>query len=250
MRFSFLRFIWGVPGLALVWFFWWLITHSLSGIASLFTPAAAFASLWEMLWHGNLPEHGFVSLQRVAIGLSLALAIGVPIGLLIGCFSALERLSMPVMQLLRMISPLSLMPVAVMALGVGDRPIWFLLTFAAVWPLIINTASGVKHLHPGWLTLARSLSATPLEILLHIILPGVLSHMLTGVRLAIGILWIVLVPCEMLGVTSGLGYAILDARDRLAYSELMAVIIVIGVIGFVMDGLARLLIRRSALNRA
>lgn len=248
MKLFVLRFVWGVPGLAAVLVFWWLATHSLSGIAGLFSPAAAFVSLWEMLWHGNLLAHSAVSLQRVAIGLLLALVIGVPVGLLIGCFNTLEQLTMPVMQLLRMISPLSWMPVAVMVLGVGDRPVWFLLTFAAVWPLIINTASGVKHLHPGWLTLARSLSATPWETLLHIILPGVLSHLLTGVRLAIGILWIVLVPCEMLGVTSGLGYAILDARDRLAYSELMAVIITIGVIGFAMDGLARLLIRRYAIK--
>ncbi|MCL2896904.1 ABC transporter permease [Brenneria tiliae] len=248
MKLFFLRLAWGVPGLFIALIVWWLATRSLDGIAALFAPAAAFASLWEMLWHGNLLAHSAVSLQRVAIGLLLALLIGIPIGLLIGCFAALERLSMPVMQLLRMISPLSWMPVAVMALGIGDRPVWFLLTFAAVWPMIINTASGVKHLHAGWLMLARSLSATPLETLWHIILPGILSHLLTGIRLAIGILWIVLVPCEMLGVSSGLGYAILDARDRLAYSELMAVIVTIGVIGFAMDGLARLLIQRYAIK--
>ena len=126
-----------------------------------------------------------------------------------------------------------------MLLGIGDRPIWFLLSFAAVWPVLLNTASGVRQLPPGWLLLARSLSATRRETLWHIILPGVRAHILTGVRLAIGILWIVLVPCEMLGVSSGLGYAILDARDRLDYSALMAVIVTIGAIGFLMDWLTR-----------
>ncbi len=87
--------------------------------------------------------------------------------------------------------------------------------------------------------LAKSLSATRKEVLLKIILPGVLGHILTGVRLAIGVIWIVLVPCEMLGVSSGLGYFILDTRDRLAYSELMAVIVLIGALGFILDGLAQ-----------
>jgi NitT/TauT family transport system permease protein len=81
-------------------------------------------------------------------------------------------------------------------------------------------------------------------VLLSIVVPGVLGHVLTGTRVAIGIIWIVLVPCEMLGVSSGLGYFILDTRDRLAYSELMAVIVLIGALGFILDGLAQTLHRR------
>ena len=97
----------------------------------------------------------------------------------------------------------------------------------------------MKQLDPRWLQLTRSLSATRWETLSRVIVPGVLGHVLTGVRLAIGIIWIVLVPCEMLGVSSGLGYYILDTRDRLAYSELMAVIVLIGALGFLLDGLAQ-----------
>lgn len=81
------------------------------------------------------------------------------------------------------------------------------------------------------------------ETLRHVILPGVLGHILTGVRLAIGILWIVLVPCEMLGVSAGMGYFILDTRDRLAYSELMAMVLLIGALGFLLDAAARGLYR-------
>ena len=143
-----------------------------------------------------------------------------------------------------MISPLSWMPIAVMVFGIGDAPIYFLLSFAAVWPVILNTAAGVKQLNPQWLLLARSLSAPRTEVLFRIVLPGIMGHILTGVRLAIGIIWIVLVPCEMLGVTSGLGYFILDTRDRLAYSELMAVIVLIGALGFALDSLAQRLHRR------
>jgi NitT/TauT family transport system permease protein len=143
-----------------------------------------------------------------------------------------------------MISPLSWMPIAVMALGVGDAPVYFLLTFAAVWPIVLNTAAGVRQLEPSWLQLASSLAATRTETLLHVTLPGIVGHVLTGARLAVGIVWIVLVPCEMLGVSAGLGYYILDTRDRMAYSELMALVILIGILGFALDYTLRKLSKR------
>ena len=124
-------------------------------------------------------------------------------------------------------------------LGIGDAPVIFLLAFAAVWPIVLNTAAGVAALDPNWLLLGRSLAATPFERLSRIILPGITPHLLTGVRLAIGLLWIVVVPAEMLGVSAGLGYFILDTRDRLAYPELMATIVFIGLLGWALDLLAR-----------
>jgi NitT/TauT family transport system permease protein len=145
-----------------------------------------------------------------------------------------------------MISPLSWMPIAIMIFGIGDQPVYFLLCMGAVWPIILNTAAGVRNLDPGWLMLAQSMSASRLEMLLRVVLPGILGSILTGTRLAIGMIWVLLVPCEMLGVTSGLGYFILDTRDRLAYSELMAVIVLIGILGYLLDSLARSLQRRWA----
>jgi NitT/TauT family transport system permease protein len=130
-----------------------------------------------------------------------------------------------------------------MVLGVGNAPVYFLLAFAAIWPILLNTATGVGQLDKNWLLLSQSLSATRSELVLRLVLPGITAHILTGVRLAIGIIWIVLVPAEMLGVTAGLGYFILDTRDRLAYDELMAGILVIGLIGFLLDWFARWLYR-------
>jgi NitT/TauT family transport system permease protein len=103
----------------------------------------------------------------------------------------------------------------------------------------MSTSAGVAHLDRRWVQLGESLAATRAEMLWHIYVPGIAAHVLTGVRLAIGILWIVLVPAEMLGVSAGLGYLILDTRDRLAYSELTAVIVVIGALGFLLDLTAR-----------
>lgn len=244
---SALPWLLGLGGLFLLFGLWWLgvaLFGPGDGLAALFSPQATLASLVELLGRGELYQHVGVSLRRILVGLSLALLVGVPLGLLVGAWRNLEWATTPAFQFLRMISPLSWMPVAVMLMGVGDRPIYFLLAFAAVWPILLNTAAGVKSLDPRWLQLTRSLSATRRETLTRVVLPGVLGHVLTGVRLAIGILWIVLVPCEMLGVSAGLGYYILDTRDRLAYSELMAMVLLIGALGFCLDAAARALYRR------
>jgi len=232
----------GAAGLAVLVALWWLGTWLLQDsipLAARLTPCATFASLYELLAQNQLTGHTLMSLKRVVVGLALALLLGVPIGLAIGSSRLLEESTGSAFQFLRMISPLSWMPIAVMVFGIGDAPIYFLLTFAAVWPIILNTAAGVRQLDPKWLMLANSLSATRLEVLCRVVIPGILGHILTGVRLAIGIIWIVLVPCEMLGVSSGLGYFILDTRDRLAYSELMAVIVLIGALGFLLDTVAQ-----------
>jgi NitT/TauT family transport system permease protein len=237
----------GLLGLASVFALWWLgmaLFSSGAGLTTLFTPQATLSSLLELLQRPELFEHVWVSLKRIFIGLGLALLVGVPLGLLVGSWRNLEWATTPAFQFLRMISPLSWMPIAVMLMGVGDQPIYFLLAFAAVWPILLNTAAGVKQLDSRWLQLARSLSASRWETLTRVVIPGVLGHVLTGVRLAIGILWIVLVPCEMLGVSAGLGYYILDTRDRLAYSELMAMVLLIGVLGFLLDAGARALYAR------
>jgi NitT/TauT family transport system permease protein len=169
----------------------------------------------------------------------LCRTFGVPLGVLTGLSKRFAKGTTPLFQFLRMVSPLSWMPIAVMVLGVGDAPVYFLLAFAAVWPMLLNTAAGVAQLDPNWLLLARSLSATRRETVLHVVLPGITAQILTGVRLAIGIIWIVLVPAEMLGVSAGLGYFILDTRDRLAYDELMAAIVLIGALGYALDLAAR-----------
>ena len=242
----------GTSGIGVLLILWWVGTDVIAtplGFVRHFSPTSAFVTLAQLVTQSDLPIHILVSLRRVVVGLGLALLIGVPLGLAVGSYSLLNAATSPAFQFLRMISPLSWMPIAVMVFGVGDRPIYFLLTFAAVWPILMNTAEGVKSLEPSWLRLAASLSATRWETLRHVIFPGVLGHVLTGLRLAIGIVWIVLVPCEMLGVSAGLGYFILDTRDRLAYSELTAVVLVMGLLGFLLDAAARGLYRMAGRNR-
>lgn len=243
----------GLSGLFLLLLLWWAGTDLLAdegSFARRFSPASALPALYYLLTGSDLTQHVLVSVKRVLVGLGIALVIGVPVGLLVGSSRLAESATTPAFQFLRMISPLSWMPIAVMVFGIGDAPIYFLLAFAAVWPILLSTVAGVRQLDQHWLLLARSLAATGWETLLRVIVPGVLGHVLTGLRLAIGITWIVLVPCEMLGVQAGLGYFVLDTRDRLAYSELMATVIAIGVIGYMLDVAARLIVQRYAPARA
>lgn len=244
--------VWPALGLVAAAALWWLAIHGQGQASPMGQMAARFSpeSTWlaaQTLWHGGeIGHHAWISLQRVGLGLLLALLIGVPLGLLVGTLRRFEQATSAVFQFLRMISPLSWMPLAVMALGVGEAPVVFLLVCAAVWPIVLNVAAGIAAIDPQWLTLAASLGANRRERLWRVIVPAIASHLLTGIRLAIGLIWVVLVPAEMLGVNAGLGYFILDTRDRLAYGELMATILFIGLLGFALDCLARQAHRRWA----
>jgi NitT/TauT family transport system permease protein len=225
---------------------WWLLTSVAGGnsqLLSAFAPQRAIPAIGELATRGVLLPDVGTSLWRLLVGILIAAVVGVPLGLGIGLSQTAERATRPLFQFLRMVSPLSWAPVAVGLFGIGDEPVIFLVAAAAVWPIVLNTAAGVHAVDPGHILVARSLGARRGEILGSVVLPSARGHLLTGLRLALGIAWVVLVPAEMLGVTSGLGYEILNARDQLAYDQLMAVILVIGSLGYALDALARRALR-------
>lgn len=224
---------------------WWLITTVLSGSHSLLrqtAPQKVVPALADLFGRGVLTDDIGISLWRLLIGLLAAAVLGIPAGLLLGLSGWLDRAVLPLVQFVRMISPLSWAPIAVAVFGIGNQPVIFLITVAAVFPILLNTAAGVHAIEPGFLYVARSFHATRLELLTAVVLPAVRGHVLTGLRIALGIAWVVLVPAEMLGVRSGLGYQILNARDQLAYDQVVGVIVVIGILGFGMDLIARRLL--------
>lgn len=180
------------------------------------------------------------SLRRVLVGICLALVFGIPSGLLIGFYRSLRLVSYPAIQFLRMISPLSWMPIALIIFEGFEAAIYFLITVATVWPVILNTVFGVARVNPGWLKMARNQGASDWQLIRYIIIPASLPYIMTSLRLGLGVAWIVLVPVEFLGVSSGLGYLINDARDTLEYDRLMALVLAIGILGFAMDGLIHL----------
>ena len=224
---------------------WWLASSVLSQPHSLLrqtAPDTVVPAAFDLLNRGVLLPDAGISLWRLLIGLCLAAVIGVPAGLFLGLSTTAERAARPVIQFLRMISPLSWTPIAVAVFGIGSQPVIFLIAAAAVWPILINTTAGVHGIEPGYLHVARSFHATRVEVLTSVILPAIRGHIQTGIRIALGIAWVVLVPAEMLGVRSGLGYQILNARDQLAYDQVVAVILVIGVLGYALDVAARRLL--------
>ncbi|MEW6436565.1 MAG: ABC transporter permease [Pseudomonadota bacterium] len=229
--------IWAVGGA--------LLAHSSQGAAFAgFAPRPALTRLVTMLVDGSLREALLPSLRRIGFGLGWAAAFGIPIGVLVGHSVLFRELTHVPFQLLRMISPLAWMPVAILTFPTWEGAIVFLIAAAAVWPIIFATANGLQKLDPDWFKLAKNLGARPWHLLTIIILPAIAQDILVGLRLALGVAWIVLVPAEYLGVTSGLGYAINDARDTLEYDRLAALIVAIGTIGFALDGVLLLAIRR------
>jgi len=206
----------------------------------------AFPVLWE---EGKIQKAVAASGFRLGSGLAIAIIIGVPIGILMGRSKRFRELSNSPFQFLRMISPLSWMPLAVLVFATWNGSIIFLIAMASVWPVAFSTAAGLAKVDPAWFKVARNLGAKPLDMLTKIILPAISYDVFTGIRLALGVAWIVLVPAEYLGVTSGLGYSIEDARETLSYNHLTAIVLVIGIIGYALDSICVLLIKHFSWER-
>lgn len=246
-KFQLKNFLYPVLGIAVAVVMWHCLTafvlHN-QQFGQALSPLPVFQSLLSVINVETFQRHVLPSLQRVIVGLLIAFCAGVPVGLMIGYFSTLNKLTYLVFQFIRIISPLAWMPLAIMLFGVGTSAVVFLVAIAAVWPIILNTAHGVHSINPTWIKVLRMLGGNHRDVLSRAVVPAVIPDILAGLRIAIGLSWIVLVPAEMLGVPSGLGYFILDTRDRFSYSELGAVILVIGFLGFASDWIIRLLQRR------
>ena len=233
--------------LAVWWVGGWIVASNPATVNFAgFAPMATFERLWRMLISGEALRMALPSLGRIGGGLAWAIAIGVPFGILVGRFRAVREASSVPFQFLRMISPLAWMPIAVMAFATWNGAIVFLIGVAAIWPVLFSTAHGYRRIDPAWFKVARNLGARPWHMLFTIILPAIAQDSLAGIRLAVGVAWIVLVPAEFLGVTSGLGYAINDARDSLEYDRLGATVVIIGIIGFALDFLCERAVRRAS----
>ncbi|ERG98044.1 MAG: ABC-type nitrate/sulfonate/bicarbonate transport system, permease component [Haloquadratum sp. J07HQX50] len=224
-----------VAGLLLGLAIWYLVTTYSSGVITNFHPVDSFVVLGELVTTPSFYNHVLVSIMRFAIALTLCVSIGIPLGILVGFFDAAERATTVLFQFMRMISPLAWFPIAIIVFGVGTGSAVFVMFMAGIWPILLNTAHGIATIDEDWLTVAESLGGDTRQIIRRIIAPAIVPDMLTGLRLSVGILWIILVPAEMLGVNTGLGYYVLDARDRFAYAEIPAVMIIIGFIGYWLD---------------
>lgn len=208
------------------------------------TPWEVARGIAELARKGLLLKYVVASLYRVTWGFSLAVLVGVPFGLFLGWFRPAFQAFNPMIQVLRPISPIAWIPLAILWFGVSDAAPVFLIFLASVFPITVSATAAVQNLQPVYLRAAHNFELGRLQLFRRVILPATLPQILTGLRIALGIAWLVVVAAEMIAVNSGLGYLIIDARNAgKRYDLVVAGMVVIGVIGLVLDLLVRRLER-------
>jgi NitT/TauT family transport system permease protein len=208
------------------------------------TPGQAALAIVELAEKGLLVRYMVASLFRVTWGYLAALLIAVPLGVLLGLWRRGELALNPILQLLRPISPLAWIPIAILWFGVGDVSAMFLIFLASVLPLTLTTVHAVHNIEGVHLSAGRNFGLTNRELVRSVIVPAILPQLIVGMRITLGIAWLVVVAAEMIAVNSGLGFLIVDARNAgNRYDLVVAGMVLIGVIGVVLDLMMRRLER-------
>jgi NitT/TauT family transport system permease protein len=176
------------------------------------------------------------SLRRVAFGFGAAAIVGIPLGLTLGWYPALNQVLNPVLQILRPISPIAWIPVAIIFFGIGDRAAIFLIFLGSFFPIVVACVSGVSNVPAIFRRAGRNFGLSPTQILARVVFPAALPQILIGLRIALGVAWLVVVAAEMIAVDSGLGYLVIDSRNSgKRYDLVVAAMLMIGLIGLALD---------------
>jgi len=225
----------------------WHAAVKLTGTNVFPSPAAVARGLAELARKGLLVRYTRDSLLRVAAGYGAALAIGIPAGIFLGWRPAAARAANPVIQLLRPISPLAWIPVAIVLFGVSDLSAIFLIFLASLFPILVAAMNGVRGVPAMYRDAGKNFGLSGAALLARVVFPAALPEILSGLRIALGIAWIVVVAAEMIAVNSGLGYLVIDSRNAgKRYDLVVAAMLLIGVIGLLLN----LLIQRVSRLRA
>ena len=218
----------------------WHLSVRLSGSDLFPTPLDVFLGVVELIRKGLLLKYIVASLFRVTVGFGLAVLLGIPLGLLLGWFQKLFFAFNPMIQVLRPISPIAWIPVAILWFGVDDRAPIFLIFLASLFPIMVSAMAAVQNIQPVYIRAARNFGLSQMDLFRQVIFPATLPQVLTGIRIALGVAWLVVVAAEMIAVNSGLGYLIIDARNAgKRYDLVVAGMMMIGLIGLGLDLLVR-----------
>ena len=227
-------------GVALGFLLVWEILVRLSGSDLFPKPWEVVLGVVELAKKGLLLKYIVASLFRVTVGFGLAVLVGVPAGLALGWFQPAFLALNPMIQVFRPISPIAWIPLAILWFGVDDRAPIFLIFLASVFPITVSAMAAVQNIQPVYLRAARNFGVGRLELFRRVIFPATLPQVLTGLRIALGVAWLVVVAAEMIAVNSGLGYLIIDARNAgKRYDLVVAGMVMIGLIGLGLDQLVR-----------
>lgn len=200
------------------------------------TPGQVALGVVELAEKGVLLKYIVASLFRVFWGFGLAMMVGIPMGLMMGWYGPAFRAFNPMVQVLRPISPIAWIPVAILWFGIDDRAPVFLIFLASVFPICTASVAAVRNIPVVYLRAAQNFGVSGPSLFMRILFPGALPQIITGLRIALGVAWLVVVAAEMIAVDSGLGYLIIDARNAgKRYDLVVAGMVLIGLIGLILD---------------
>ena len=226
-----------------------------SSASSFPTPVAMAQTMWERLsdpFYDNGPNDKGIGIQlayslaRVLGGFFLAAAVAIPLGFAIGNSRVFYQAINPYVQLLKPISPLAWMPLALYTIKDASASAIFVIFICSLWPMLINTAHGVANVRRDWLDVARTLEVNPLRKAFRVILPAAAPTILTGMRISMGIAWLVIVAAEMLVGGTGIGYFVWNEWNNLSITNVLFAILMIGVVGMALDSIFGVLSKRVA----
>ncbi len=235
---KFRKFLNAILGLSLILIVWEAVVLSGMYESSLLpSPLIVLEVMKELIVSGILFTHIKVSLLRFFAGYSIAVILAVILGLVLGWFEKIWDIFDPIVQVLRPISPIAWFPFIVLLLGIGDLPAIAIIFIAAFFPVLLSTVSAVKKVDKTYLKVARNFGIKQPFVLTKIVFPAAFPNIVTGLHIALGSAWVFLVAGEMVGVQSGLGFLIIDARNSMRSDLLLSGIIFIGILGLLLDKL-------------
>ena len=239
-----------ITGLALFTLAWAAIAKYGGRIPDPLTVGAAAAKIFADPFYSKGPNdqgsgwNVLMSLQRVGIGFGLAALVGIPLGFMIGRWKFLSDMAAPIIALLKPVSPLAWLPIGLLIFKAANPAAIYVIFICSLWPMIVNTAVGVRQIPQDYLNVARVLNLSEWKVFTKILFPAVLPYMITGVRLSIGVAWLVIVAAEMLTGGVGIGFWVWDEWNNLKVEHIMIAIFTIGIVGLLLEQALVLLARR------
>lgn len=246
-------FQWLLPplfGLMLFTAIWALISYQSEGLPGPIPTWHAAVTLFSDPFYNNGPNDMGIgwnilnSLERVGLGFGMAAVLGIPLGFIIGRFAFASRMAAPIIGMLRPVSPLAWLPIGLLVFKAADPAAIWVIFISAIWPMIINTAVGVSKVPEDYMNVARVLKLSEWKIATRILFPFVLPYMMTGVRLSIGVAWLVIVAAEMLTGGVGIGFWVWDEWNNLNVEHIIIAIFVVGIVGLLLEQMLIMIARR------
>jgi nitrate/nitrite transport system permease protein len=239
-----------ILGLGFFIFMWAVISHYRVDLPGPLVTWAAAQELFAHPFYNNGPNDMGIgwnilrSLGRVGMGFGMAAAIGIPLGFILGRFRYLNAMASPVISLLRPVSPLAWLPIGLLVFKAAEPASIWVIFISSIWPIIINTTMGVSQVPQDYLNVARVLNLSEWKIFTKILFPSALPYLLTGIRLSIGVAWLVIVAAEMLTGGVGLGFWVWDEWNNLNVANIIIAIFVVGIVGLLLEQMLILIAKR------